>query len=147
MMRVGVPAAVAWIRGDAAHPCLHGKVEFVPQRGGTMVIANICGMPDSEAGFFGFHIHAHGNCSGKDLSNTGGHYDRCGREHPRHSGDLPPLLACGGKAFLAVVTGRFSVRDVIGRSVVIHSQPDDFKTQPSGNAGSKIACGVICGVQ
>jgi Cu-Zn family superoxide dismutase len=60
-----------------------------------------------------------------------------------HAGDLPPLLACNGEAYLAVLTGRFRVKDVMGKTVVIHSRPDDFRSQPSGDAGEKIACGVI----
>lgn len=64
--------------------------------------------------------------------------------HPFHAGDLPPLLSCKGRAYLAVITGRFCVKDVIGRSVVIHAGPDDLHTQPAGNAGAKIGCGVIC---
>lgn len=60
-----------------------------------------------------------------------------------HAGDLPPLLSCQGNAYLSVKTDRFSVNEIIGRTVVIHSNPDDFHTQPAGNAGKKIACGVI----
>ena len=88
-------------------------------------------------------IHENGDCSGAGFPNTGGHYDPHGREHPLHAGDLPPLLSCEGRAYLAVVTDRFCVKDVAGRAVAIHSQPDDFATQPAGNAGSKIACGPI----
>lgn len=63
--------------------------------------------------------------------------------HPKHAGDLPPLLACQGSAYLSVKTDRFCVEDILGRTVVIHSDPDDFHSQPAGNAGKKIACGVI----
>lgn len=63
--------------------------------------------------------------------------------HPDHAGDLPPLMRSNGNAFSAVVTDRFTPSDIVGRTVVIHSNPDDFSTQPSGNAGKKIACGVI----
>ena len=66
-----------------------------------------------------------------------------GCPHPCHTGDLPPLLAWDGRAFLIVRTGRFRLADVIGRTVVIHAMPDDFATQPSGHSGEKIACGVI----
>ncbi len=55
-----------------------------------------------------------------------------------HAGDLPPLLSNNGRAYCQVLTGRFRVSDVIGKTVVIHSGPDDFMTQPSGNAGEKI---------
>lgn len=137
------PAAVACVHGGEAHPDLRGIVKFSPQGGGTLIVAEFEGLPYSETGFFALHIHEGGSCRGDGFPDTGGHYDPHSRSHPRHAGDLPPLLSCGGKAFLAVVTDRFCIGDVIGRTVVVHSQPDDFKTQPSGNAGSKIACGVI----
>lgn len=101
------------------------------------------GLPDSETGFFGFHIHAGNDCSGTGFPATGGHYDPQMNPHPQHAGDLPPLLGDNGTAWLSVLTGRFQIRDIIGKTVVIHSNPNDFITQTSGNAGTKIACGVI----
>lgn len=139
-----IQEAVAHIRGDAAHPCLYGTVKFVRHCGGTMVTADIFGLPESETGFFAFHIHEGSDCGGDGFSDTGGHLNPRNMPHPQHTGDLPPLLSTGGRAYMAVLTGRFSVRDVLGRTVVIHSHPDDFRTQPAGNAGTKIACGVIC---
>ena len=139
----GAPGAVACVQGGAENPGLHGKVKFIPHRDGTVVVAEISGLPESEAGFFAFHIHEGGDCRGDGFPDTLGHYNPENMPHPRHAGDLPPLLSCGGKAYLAVVTDRFHVKDVIGRTVVIHSHPDDFHTQPSGGSGSKIACGVI----
>lgn len=102
--------------------------------------ADIRGLAD---GFYGFHIHGGGDCGGVDFSNTGMHYNPSGELHPFHPGDLPPLMFTGGGAYLSVLTRRFRVSDVIGKTVVIHSKPDDFRTQPAGNAGQKIACGVI----
>lgn len=98
---------------------------------------------ENETEFFGFHIHQGESCSGTDFSGTGSHYDPAGKAHPKHAGDLPPLLACGGNGYLSVKTDRLSVQDIIGRTVVIHSDPDDFRSQPAGNAGRKNACGVI----
>ena len=63
--------------------------------------------------------------------------------HPQHAGDLPPLLGNQGYAYSAFYTDRFELPDIIGRSLIIHSGADDFTTQPSGNAGVKIGCGVI----
>ena len=83
------------------------------------------------------------NCGGTDFSATGGHLGGEIAPHPRHSGDLPPLLSRGGRAYMAVMTDRFSVSDIVGRTVVIHSSTDDFKTQPAGDPGKKIACGSI----
>lgn len=137
------PEAVAQIRGDGG---IRGVVKLIPHMNGTLVAADICGLPDLDTGFFAFHIHEGGDCRGDGFPNTGGHYNPCGEAHPLHAGDLPPLLSCGGEVHMAVLTKRFRVRDVIGKTVVIHSLPDDFRTQPSGNAGSKIACGVICSV-
>lgn len=137
-------SAIACIHGDAAHPNLRGKVRLLPHSNGTLVVAEICGLPESETNFFVLHIHEGSDCCGEGFSDTGAHYNPCNKPHPLHAGDLPPLLSCNGRASLSVVTGRFRVKDVIGRTVVIHSHPDDFKTQPSGGSGEKIACGVIC---
>ena len=56
---------------------------------------------------------------------------------------MPPLLGDYGKACMTVLTGRFRVEEILGKTVILHGAPDDFRTQPSGNAGKKIACGVI----
>ena len=135
--------AIACMCGGDAYPDLRGTVRFIPRNNRTMVVAEISGLPTTDTGFFAFHIHEGGNCSGPDFTNTGSHYNPDGRDHPMHAGDLPPLLSSGGYAYLAVMTDRFRIKDVIGRIVVVHSSPDDFRTQPSGNAGNKIACGVI----
>ena len=140
------PAAMASVHGDADHPELGGTIRFFPCRQGTLVSARIWGLPESGTGFFGFHIHAGGSCRGAGFPGTEGHYDPVGTEHPSHAGDLPPLLGNHGRAHLEVISGRFQVCDIIGRTVVIHSRPDDFKTQPAGDAGAKIACGVIRGM-
>ncbi len=138
------PDAVARIQGGMEAPQLTGCVQFYQENGCVLIVARISGLPkDSETGFFGFHIHQGESCTGTDFSGTGSHYNPAGREHPKHAGDLPPLLACQGSAYLSVKTDRFSVKDTIGRTVVIHSAPDDFRSQPAGNAGKKIACGVI----
>ena len=107
----------------------------------VQITAEITGLP--QTGFFGFHIHEGKSCGGTKFSETGSHYNPQNTAHPEHAGDLPPLLWCRGNAYLSVRTDRFSVIDIIGRTVVIHSDPDDFHTQPAGNAGKKIACGVI----
>ncbi len=138
------PNAVAEIRGGMEVPQLTGCVRFYQENGCVLIEARISGLPkESETGFFGFHIHQGENCSGADFSGTGSHYNPAGRPHPDHAGDLPPLIRCRGNAYLSVRTDRFSVNDIIGRTVVIHSDPDDFCSQPAGNAGEKIACGVI----
>ena len=138
------PTAVAVIRGGDAAPDLVGEVSFYQKSDSVLVVARIANLPsNSESGFFGFHIHEGGSCTGADFADTGSHDHPTGMPHPRHAGDLPPLLISGGGACMAVETDRFRVADVVGKTVVIHSMPDDFVSQPSGNAGEKIACGVI----
>jgi len=136
---------VAKICGGAEAPQLTGCVAFYQESGCVLIEAKVSGLPmESETGFFGFHIHQGESCSGADFSGTGSHYNPTGLAHPKHAGDLPPLLSCRGNAYLSVKTDRFSAKDIPGRTVVIHSDPDDFRSQPAGNAGTKIACGVIC---
>ncbi|MBQ7769082.1 MAG: superoxide dismutase family protein [Oscillospiraceae bacterium] len=138
------PDAVARIMGGEEAPQLSGCVRFYQENECVLIKAKISGLPKTnETGFFGFHIHQGRDCSGAGFSRTEGHYNPLGQEHPEHAGDLPPLLSCYGQAYLSVKTDRFSVDEIIGRTVVIHSDPDDFHTQPAGNAGKKIACGVI----
>ena len=141
------PSAAAQIHGGIEVPQLSGCVQFYQENECVLIVAKISGLPEeSKSGFFGFHIHQGDTCSGTDFSGTGSHYNPFDQAHPKHAGDLPPLLACQGNAYLSVRTDRFSVKDIIGRTVVIHSDPDDFRSQPAGNAGKKIACGVICKV-
>ena len=141
-MQFGIPVAVACISGKRGGH-ISGTVSFYTRREGTMVVADINGLPETETDFYGFHIHEGTNCRGEEFSNTGGHFNPAGTEHPNHAGDLPPLLGNRGEAYLAVLTRRFDPEQIIGRTVVIHSQPDDFRSQPSGDSGEKIACGVI----
>lgn len=138
------PCAVANIKGESHTPKLCGQIRFYQKRNCVLIEATVTGLPSSDTGFFGFHIHEGSCCKGKDFSDTGNHYNPEKSPHPEHAGDLPPLMLCNGGAYQQVATDRFCVKDIIGRTVVIHSMPDDFHSQPSGNAGTKIACGVIC---
>lgn len=134
---------MARIQGGTEAPQLTGCVQFYQEKGCALIVAEIFDLPESETGFYGFHIHQGESCSGMDFSGTGSHYNPIDQPHPEHAGDLPPLLECRGNAYLSVKTDQFSVCDIIGRTVVIHSDPDDFHSQPADNAGKKIACGVI----
>lgn len=139
-----LPQAVAHITGGPAAPGLLGTVTFYQKPEGVLVTARISGLPQNNpSGFFAFHIHEGTSCSGDGFPDTGGHYNPGGSPHPIHAGDLPPLLSNGGTAYLSVLTNRFRVSEVLGRTVVIHSGPDDFRSQPAGNPGTKIGCGVI----
>ena len=137
------PVAVARIRGGRDAFGLSGTVRFYQFPGAVLVEADISGLPDNGSGFYGFHIHEGFACAGEGFSATGGHFNPTNMPHPYHAGDLPPLLAHNGRAYLAVMTDRFSLRDIMGRTVVVHGMPDDFQTQPAGNSGEKIGCGVI----
>lgn len=137
------PEAIAKIRGGGEASKLQGIVEFYEFSSFVFVKVNIKALPHSDSGFFGFHIHEGNSCGGTDFSDTKSHYNPENKPHPSHAGDLPPLLFCNGGACMSFTTDRFRVKDIIGKTIVIHSSPDDFTTQPSGNAGTKIACGVI----
>lgn len=136
------PGATALIYGNAKHPGLIGKVVFtkVPA-GGVLVTAEVIGLPQ-DSGFLGFHIHEVGDCT-PPFDKTGNHYNPSKSEHPMHAGDLPPLLNNKGYAYMSFYNERFKLDEIIGKSIIIHSMRDDFTTQPSGDAGEKIACGVI----
>lgn len=137
----GCPVAQAHLQGGRAAPCLRGWVRFYQRGCGILVSVSVSGLP--EDGFHGFHIHEGSNCGGDNFSDTMGHYDPGNALHPAHAGDLPPLLSCSGRAYMTIWTNRFCIQDVIGRTVIVHSGSDDFKTQPSGDSGEKIGCGVI----
>lgn len=137
------PNARAIIKSSEPYLNVRGEVLFYQERDGVLVTAKISGLPQNGTGFYGFHIHEGNRCDGGGFSNTKGHYNPKNLPHPSHAGDLPPLLSNHGSAFMSVKTDRFRLREIIGRTVVIHAGPDDFHTQPSGDAGEKIACGVI----
>lgn len=146
------PFATAYVKGSAQYPDLAGRILFYPAGDrGVLVISNVRGLPVSDeecaVRVFAMHIHQNGSCQGTDadpFADTGMHYNPEACPHPAHAGDLPPLFATKrGKAWSAVLTDRFGVAEIIGRSVIIHQGPDDFTTQPSGASGAKIACGTI----
>ncbi|MBR1731936.1 MAG: superoxide dismutase family protein [Ruminococcus sp.] len=137
------PNARAVIKGSDDFSEIRGEVLFYQLKRAVLISAKVSGLPQNDTGFYGFHIHEGSSCEGKGFPNTGSHFNPDNNPHPRHAGDLPPLLSFGGNAFLQVKTNRFNVRDIIGKTVIIHGGTDDFRTQPSGDAGEKIACGVI----
>lgn len=141
------PQAVAWVRGNEANPQLSGLVKFyATPHGGVLVEAEIFGLPDidtpSSTDFYAMHIHENGDCS-DDFAKAGKHYNPTGQPHPYHAGDMLPLMGNRGYARLTFYDKRFTVPEIVGRSVIIHARRDDFTTQPSGDAGEMIGCGVI----
>jgi Cu-Zn family superoxide dismutase len=144
----GPRTAAAYVRGGPSAPALRGEVFFRDTPVGVWVQADFTGFPDEGVSrFHGFHIHETGDCApgaAGDFSAAGGHYDPGGAPHPAHAGDMPPLLSTrGGAARMCFVTDRFTVADILNRSVVVHAAPDDFKTQPGGASGARWGCGVV----
>lgn len=155
-MRIMPPTtAVAVIKGGTIYPQISGIVEFRDVRGGVEVSAEINGLPlykpaadgKPPIGPFAFHIHNNGNCNPGNNKNpfpeTGEHFNPYNQPHGNHAGDFPPLFSNKEYSRMIFFTDKFKVKDIIGKSVVIHENPDDFRTQPAGASGRKIACGVI----
>lgn len=141
------PQAMAWVRGGAADPRISGLVKFYDTPyGGVLIEAEIFNLPDiktvGSADFYAFHIHEYGDCS-QNFANVGEHYNPAQLPHPYHAGDMIPLLGNQGYAWTAFYDKRFQIREIIGRSVIIHAHRDDFTSQPSGDPGTMIACGEI----
>jgi Cu-Zn family superoxide dismutase len=144
------PDAAAVVLGSEAYPGLHGHVCFYQTSLGVLVSAEVAGLPitpgECNDRIFGFHIHEGASCQGEPsspFSAAGAHYNPDGCAHPFHAGDLPPLFGNDGLAVSVFLTDRFTVDELIERTVVIHDRRDDFTTDPSGDAGTRIACGVI----
>lgn len=127
-----------------------GTIHFSKQQNGINIVADINGLTP---GKHGFHIHQYGDCSAADATSAGGHFNPEGKPHgaptdlDRHVGDLGNLDADEtGHAHYERVDGLISFEgshSIIGRGVIIHQDEDDFTSQPTGNAGARVACGVI----
>lgn len=144
------PHATARIRGSEKYPEILAITRFYQTNCGVLVATEATALPYLPGGcehfIFAFHIHEGGSCTGNEEDLFAGakmHYNPAECPHPRHAGDLPPLFGNEGYAFSVFLTDRFTVDEIIGKTLIIHASPDDFKTQPAGNAGEKIACGVI----
>ncbi|NUO82963.1 superoxide dismutase family protein [candidate division KSB1 bacterium] len=127
-----------------------GVVTFTKVDGGVRVSANLMNVP---VGDHGFHIHEFGDCSSADGVAAGGHFNPTKMDHAgptaekRHVGDLGNVTAnAEGKVQLDYVDQHLAFagpNSILGRGLILHAQPDDLKTQPTGAAGARIACGVI----
>lgn len=142
--------AKAIIKGGNEYPRINGTVYFRESKDGVIITAKINNLPQSQnkckGRFFGFHIHEGTSCTGNkedEFANSKTHYNPTGCPHPYHAGDLPPLLENNGCAYMSVLINKFKIKDILGKTIIIHDMPDDFSTQPSGNSGKKIACGII----
>ncbi|HZQ59798.1 MAG TPA: superoxide dismutase family protein [Casimicrobiaceae bacterium] len=144
------PAAVAEIaptKGNTAK----GTVKFTQAGSRVHVEANLSGLAP---GAHGFHVHEKGDCSADDATSAGGHFNPGGKPHgnpasaDHHAGDMPALDAdANGNAHLDADLDSVSIEggaaDLVGKAVIVHKDPDDYKTQPTGNSGARVGCGVI----
>ena len=145
------PSAVAKLdptKGNSAA----GTVKFEQRGAKVQVSGTITGLkPNTE---HGFHVHEKGDCSSGDGMSAGGHFNPAGKPHghqgdeTRHAGDLPNLRAdaSGAATFSFEATGitvGSGATDIVGKGLIVHRDPDDYKSQPAGNAGPRIACAVI----
>jgi Cu-Zn family superoxide dismutase len=139
--------------GPAAHATLApasgsgvtGLVTVTPIAGGVHLDVKASGLAP---GVHGFHIHEVGDCSAPDASSAKGHFNPGAKPHGSHAGDMADLTAdASGAAHLSVDAPGLTLIDgptnILGRAFVIHADPDDHKSQPAGNSGKRIACGVI----
>jgi Cu-Zn family superoxide dismutase len=129
-----------------------GEATFDQVGSKVRVVAYVQGLVPGRA--HGFHIHEAGDCSSGDGMSAKGHFNPFGKPHghfqsgERHAGDLPALQAGpDGRAKIDVELDQISVTpgpgSIVGRGLIVHADPDDYKTQPTGNAGARVACAVI----
>ena len=144
------PAAVATLEATQGNNT-SGSVTFTPKADKVVVVARVSGLTP---GAHGFHVHEKGDCSSGDGMSAGGHFNPFGKPHgdpskpDHHAGDMPMLVAdASGNASLTTELSGISVGsgsgDVVGKAVIVHKDADDYTTQPTGNSGARVACGVI----
>jgi Cu-Zn family superoxide dismutase len=146
-----IPAAVTHVAG-ASGSLVSGSLSLVPLRGGVRLTGDLGGLAP---GSHGFHIHQTGDCSAADAASAGGHFNPTGSAHGRagtaahHAGDIDNIVAdASGVAHVdvqlrGVSLGGDAATDIIGRALVVHAAPDDYQSQPAGNSGTRVGCGVI----
>lgn len=146
----GARAPLYMASGTAA-----GEGRIVATASGLKLMVTAQGIP---AGIHGIHVHTTGKCDAPDFQTAGGHWNPTARQHGHdnpqgaHSGDLPNItIGAGGSGSLTIdlpgakLSGEGGLLDVDGAALVIHATADDMKTDPSGNSGGRIACGVFAG--
>ena len=144
------PYVVAALQPTAGNQA-SGTVWFVQQGPDVLVRGRVSGLKPNQE--HGFHVHEKGDCSAPDATSAGAHLNPDGKPHgpqtgPHHAGDMPALKAdaSGTAEFRATVQGSVlngAPGDFAGKGLVVHAAPDDYTTQPTGNSGARIACGVI----
>jgi Cu-Zn family superoxide dismutase len=150
-MRADGPRATANLEPTKGST-VRGTTTFMQHGDKVHVVATVTGLrPNGE---FGFHIHEAGDCSSGDGMSAKGHFNPQNKPHAhagtseRHAGDLPSLKSDASgtarlDAMLDIITVAPGPTSIVGRGLIVHVQPDDFKTQPTGNAGARSACAVI----
>ena len=144
-----VPAAVAQLSARSGST-VSGSSSFTEITGGLKITARISGLTPGQ---HGFHIHESGDCSAADAMSAKGHFNPGANAHgdpgqsAHHAGDMPNLQAnAQGEATFAFELAGATLNGsngILGRSIVVHADPDDYKSQPAGNSGKRIACGTI----
>ncbi|MCW0405497.1 superoxide dismutase family protein [Xanthomonas sontii] len=141
------------VLAPASGSLVSGKLSLVAAPGGVRITGTLGGLQPNRS--FAFHVHERGDCSAADASSAGGHFNPLGAPHgragsgPHHAGDMDNLNAnADGTAQIdvllhGVVLGGSAANDIVGRALVAHADPDDYRSQPAGNAGARVACGVI----
>lgn len=158
-----VPAATAPARSavvnlaPASGSLASGKLMLMPMGGGVHLTGEIGGLTRNAT--HAIHVHEKGDCSAADASSAGGHFNPTGQPHgrpdagPHHAGDMPNIAAdANGVARVnlhvqGLSLGGAAATDIAGRAVVVHAQADDYASQPAGNAGARIACGVVAAIR
>jgi superoxide dismutase, Cu-Zn family len=133
-----------------------GTLTITPEGSGVRVIADVAGV--DKDGKHGIHVHENGMCEhhpaaadAKPFATAGGHYNPTNTEHacpptdPRHAGDLGNIEVSGGKGHLELSVANLSADQLNGKAIILHAGEDDCKTQPTGNSGDRLACGVVGG--
>lgn len=138
---------------SASGSLVSGKVVAVPMAGGVHLTGTVGGLPPHSA--HGFHVHEKGDCSAADASSAGPHFNPFATAHGKaesgahHAGDMDNVQANGEGIVKVdvhvhgVTLGGGAVNDIAGRALIVHAAPDDYTSQPAGNAGARVACGVI----
>lgn len=138
---------------SASGSLVSGTVVLMPMGGGVHLTGEVGGLVPSSV--HGFHIHEKGDCSAADASSAGGHFAPANNPHgkrgsgPHHAGDMDNLTANAegvvriDKHLGDVTLGGGAANDIASRAIVVHAKPDDYTSQPSGDAGARVACGVI----
>ncbi|HKH49181.1 MAG TPA: superoxide dismutase family protein [Thermoanaerobaculia bacterium] len=146
--------ATATLQGAPTDTDFKGTITFTPEGNGVRIVAHLEGV--DQDGDHGFHVHQTGECThgegDKHFTSAGGHFNPANTEHacpptePRHAGDLGNIPVTGGTGHLETTSNLLSLsgpNSVVGKAIILHAKADDCKTQPTGDAGDRLACGVI----